>query len=132
MNEVIVLTTQNSCSASEMVINSLKPYINVTVIGSTTCGKPIGMRAQNFCGNKLVAINFQAFNSEGNGDYFDGISAKCAASDEPYLEFGSINEPMLKAALDYDNQAVCVAPKIQAKGVYKQHYLGLKSEFASE
>ncbi|MCK7538782.1 MAG: hypothetical protein MZV63_51460 [Marinilabiliales bacterium] len=30
-------------SASEVVINSLKPYVNVTIIGDTTHGKPAGM-----------------------------------------------------------------------------------------
>ncbi len=137
LDEVIVLTTESSCSASEMVINALEPFVDVTVIGSTTCGKPIGMRSQNFCDKKLVAINFQGFNSEGFGDYFDGLSADCAAQDDVNFAFGDVNEPMLKAALDYDrDNLLCVtpAPRASMKSNYRSagFYQGLQSEYASE
>lgn len=39
LSEIYVLTTGNTASASEMIINSLKPYINVIQIGATTVGK---------------------------------------------------------------------------------------------
>ena len=39
LTEVYVLTTDNTASASEMIINSLRPYINVIQIGTTTVGK---------------------------------------------------------------------------------------------
>ena len=39
LTEIYVLTTDNTASASEMIINSLKPYINVIQIGTTTVGK---------------------------------------------------------------------------------------------
>ena len=37
-----VITTRASASASELVINSLRPHIPVTVIGDATYGKPVG------------------------------------------------------------------------------------------
>jgi len=138
LDEVIVLTSEGTCSASEMVINALEPFINVTVVGSTTCGKPIGMRPQSFCSNKLVAINFQSFNKAGFGDYFNGISADCAAQDDVKFDLGDINEPMLKAALDYDNNhAICVSPTPRASknsGIQSPSafYQGLQREYASE
>jgi len=138
LNEVIVLTSDATCSASEMVINALEPFINVTVVGSTTCGKPIGMRPENFCSNKLVAINFQSFNSDSFGDYFNGISADCAAEDDVSFDLGDTNEPMLKAALDYDNnnaQCVVPSPRAQKNGGLKSpvsSYRGLQREYASE
>ncbi|WP_460219565.1 S41 family peptidase [Psychroserpens sp. MEBiC05023] len=39
LNRVYVLTTNRSASASELVINSLSPYIDVVQIGDTTTGK---------------------------------------------------------------------------------------------
>ncbi|NJS16782.1 MAG: hypothetical protein HC787_07750 [Nostocaceae cyanobacterium CSU_2_110] len=39
LNKVYVLTTRSSASASELVLNGLKPYINVVQIGSKTAGK---------------------------------------------------------------------------------------------
>jgi C-terminal processing protease CtpA/Prc len=39
LNQLVVLTTGDSASASELVINALKPYIQVTTIGTKTHGK---------------------------------------------------------------------------------------------
>ncbi|RNC86995.1 MAG: peptidase S41 [Winogradskyella sp.] len=39
LDKVYVLTTNASASASELIINSLKPYIEVVQIGTTTTGK---------------------------------------------------------------------------------------------
>ncbi len=39
LNRVIIITTGDSASASELVINALKPYIDVVTIGTTTHGK---------------------------------------------------------------------------------------------
>ncbi len=42
LSKVVILTTESSASASELVINGLKPYIDVTTIGETTEGKIFG------------------------------------------------------------------------------------------
>lgn len=45
-NRVFIITTSGTASASEMVINGLKPHMgagNVILIGSKTHGKPVGM-----------------------------------------------------------------------------------------
>jgi len=39
LSRVVVLTTESSASASELVINALNPYIDVVTIGTTTHGK---------------------------------------------------------------------------------------------
>jgi C-terminal processing protease CtpA/Prc len=39
LSDVVILTTGGSASASELVINGLNPYINVTTIGTKTEGK---------------------------------------------------------------------------------------------
>jgi len=39
LSQVVVLTTESSASASELIINALKPYIDVVTIGTTTHGK---------------------------------------------------------------------------------------------
>ena len=39
---LFVITTRASASASELLINSLRPHIPVTVIGDATYGKPVG------------------------------------------------------------------------------------------
>lgn len=42
LSNLYVLTTSSSASASELIINGLKPYINVVTIGTTTSGKYTG------------------------------------------------------------------------------------------
>ncbi len=42
LSKVYILTTKRSASASELVINGLKPYINVVQIGDVTAGKNVG------------------------------------------------------------------------------------------
>jgi len=39
LNDVVILTTGGTASASELIINGLNPYINVTTIGTKTEGK---------------------------------------------------------------------------------------------
>ncbi len=42
LDRLIVVTTRASASASELVINALRPFMPVVVIGGTTYGKPVG------------------------------------------------------------------------------------------
>ncbi|MFK5878769.1 MAG: S41 family peptidase [Flavobacteriaceae bacterium] len=42
LNNIVILTTGSSASASELVINGLNPYIDVTTIGTKTEGKTVG------------------------------------------------------------------------------------------
>ena len=39
LSQVVILTTSSSAAASELVINALKPFIDVVTIGTTTHGK---------------------------------------------------------------------------------------------
>jgi C-terminal processing protease CtpA/Prc len=41
MTKIYVLTTKGTASASELVINGLKPYMNVVQIGDVTYGKNV-------------------------------------------------------------------------------------------
>lgn len=42
LKRIYVITTQNTASASEVLISGLKPYMPVTVIGKKTAGKYVG------------------------------------------------------------------------------------------
>jgi len=76
LQQLTVITTGETCSASEMIINSLRPFMEVQLVGSTTCGKPVGMNKFEFCGNALLPVTFASFNALGEGDYFDGLPAQ--------------------------------------------------------
>jgi carboxyl-terminal processing protease len=101
LDRVIVLATGSTASASEMVINGLKPFIDVVVIGSTTSGKPAGMYGYDFCDKRISHIEFKIANADDEGDYFAGISNDCDSNDDFTKHFGDAGEDSLKEALYY-------------------------------
>lgn len=107
LDRVVVLTTGGTCSASEMVINALSPFIDVVTVGETTCGKPVGMNTQQICDDMVFAINFETVNGVGQGGYFNGIAAECFAQDNIVADWGSIEDPLLREGLFYINNNQC-------------------------
>jgi hypothetical protein len=81
------------------MINGLSPYVDVQVVGSSTCGKPVGMNGFEFCDLVFLPITFESRNSLGQGGYFDGLPANCSAEDNPEFGFDDRNEPMMEEAL---------------------------------
>jgi len=109
LDSVVILTTGASCSSSELIINSLKPHIDVTVIGNRTCGKPVGQMPNDLCDKVTFAINFETVNSEGEGRYFDGLAPTCQVKDEIVADWGSFQDPITAAARDYIETGSCPA-----------------------
>ncbi|MBF0573645.1 MAG: hypothetical protein HQK69_07790 [Desulfamplus sp.] len=101
LSRIIVITGASTCSASELVINGLNPFLDVVTIGNTTCGKPVGMSSQFFCDKVLQPITFETVNDEGKGGYFKGIEPDYKIADDLTLEFGDPNETSLMEALYY-------------------------------
>ena len=120
INKIYFLTTNATCSASEAVINGLKPYVAVKVIGSTTCGKPVGMVGGEFCDKYIVPIEFEIVNSKGEGRYFDGISPNCQVDDDLNHNLGDENEAMLKEAIAQINGASCSSSNRKVREIENQ------------
>lgn len=103
LNRVFFITTSSSASASELVINGLKPYVDVVLVGSKTHGKPVGMYQFTFNDPSVdwafVPICFSIFNANGEGDYFDGLQVNISADDDVKHAFGDTEEECLNAAL---------------------------------
>ena len=79
LDRLVVITTRATASASELIVNSLRPYIPVATIGETTYGKPVGQYGVPFCTKVLAPVAFSLKNASGEGDYFDGLAPTCAA-----------------------------------------------------
>ena len=107
IEKVAVIVSSGTASASEMVINSLTPYAEVTLIGETTYGKPVGMNAKDICDQTIVPITFKYANSQDYGDFFLGMEADCAASDDIKHDFGDEREEELAVALYYLSYGKC-------------------------
>lgn len=101
INKLVVIATSGTASASEAVINGLKPYMEVKIVGDNTHGKPVGMYSFEHEGYKVVPICFQIANSEGFGDYFDGLPTDAFRIDDLSRNWGDPEEASLKEALYY-------------------------------
>lgn len=110
LTRVFVLTTADTCSASEAVINGLAPYLEVVTIGGRTCGKPIGSVSKSFQGLTYAVISFRLENSRGEGGYFNGISPTCDVAENFRAELGGAGDPLVDAALGYMRDARCPEP----------------------
>jgi C-terminal processing protease CtpA/Prc len=102
LSGVVVITTRMTASASEAVMNGLKPHITVVSVGDTTDGKPVGMNGWP-CGQKywFWPITFKLVNSANQGEYFDGIAPDKIATDDITRDFSDKNEKCLKEAILY-------------------------------
>ena len=125
LSRVTVLTSVDTCSASESVINGLRGVgITVNLVGSTTCGKPYGFTQKDNCGLSYFPIEFQGVNARGEGDYANGMPAQCEANDDLSQPLGDSAEGTLAAALSYRVSGNCPAKKSLAEGVGNGRLIG--------
>jgi C-terminal processing protease CtpA/Prc len=110
LSRVIAITTRASASASELVINSLRPFVQVVIVGGRTYGKPVGQYLLSFCDKVLAPVSFSLVNANGQGDYFDGLPVDCPAPDDISDDLGSLAEASLAEALTYLRTGACSAP----------------------
>lgn len=96
---LVVLTTDETCSASEVIIAGLRPYLPVYTVGGTTCGKPYLMYALPFGKYELSPVGIHVYTSQGEATYTNGIKADIKTADDLTRELGDPQEQMLKTAL---------------------------------
>ena len=108
LERVVIITTSSTASASETVINGLKPFVDVILIGTATTGKPCGMYGYNFGDQHISPIEFEVVNALEQGGYYQGIQPDCLASDDLSKPFSDQDEASLRAALHYLTTAACL------------------------
>ena len=110
LQRLVVITTRASASASEFVVNGLRPYIPVVIVGDRTYGKPVGQYRFPFCDKVLNAVAFVLRNARGEADYFDGLPPTCPAGDQIDRQLGDPEEASLKEAFVYLRTGACTPP----------------------
>lgn len=105
-NKVYILTSSRTASASELIINGLKPYMDIFLIGDKTTGKNVGSIAledEKNPSNKygLLPIVSQSFNSLDQSDYSTGFipNITLKESTERLRPLGDTNELLLRTAI---------------------------------
>lgn len=108
-SRLVIIATDSTASASELLANSMAPYVDVTIVGDTTFGKPVGQLGIEFCDKILRPTAFQTFNANGFGDYFEGLPVDCPARDDLSIAVGADSDPNMEAAMVYLDTGQCPA-----------------------
>lgn len=107
LKRVFILTSGGTASASELLINGLKPLVKVVLVGDTTYGKPYGFVPHDFCGINYQAVQFESFNELGAGGFTSGFPPDCAVADDLQHQLGDPKEARTAAALNYIATGSC-------------------------
>ena len=117
LDNLYVITGHGSASASEMVLNGLKPLMNVINVGDTTYGKPNGMYVlfypaddasyvkydkEDYTDLKYVFLPICFYNSNKLGENIpdDGFVPVNYRPDDLYHDF-TVDEDNIKACLNH-------------------------------
>ncbi|HTN08169.1 S41 family peptidase [Agriterribacter sp.] len=115
LNRIFFIITKNTASASELLINSLKPYMDVKLIGRPSHGKPVGYFNIGVGNWYIFPVSFRSINKNGEGNYFNGLQPDATVDDGLDKPWGDINESCLASALHYINDGAFsrISPRAQ-------------------
>lgn len=107
LNRVFILTSPGTASASELVINNLKPFMEVILIGEHTYGKNVGSFTITDSKQRwsfgLQPITFKTVNSKDESNYgtVNGFTPDYTLKDNviPFKPFGDPTETYFGKAL---------------------------------
>ena len=112
MTSLYVITSDNTASASELVINGLKPYMQVFSVGTNTAGKYVASwTIKDWDSNGVVNPKnpyvmqpevVKLANANGVTDFISGLAPDFVAKEDiaNLLPFGDPNETLLKPVLN--------------------------------
>ncbi|MFZ5430380.1 MAG: S41 family peptidase [Bacteroidota bacterium] len=129
LNEVYIITTGRSASASELLINSLKVYLNVIQVGEPTSGKYVGsftIKDYDNAGNlntthkwAMQPITLKINNANNASDYVNGLQPTLQSQYVFYRlqPFGDPEEQLLKVCLDHIKglKSAAVSPGVRLR-----------------
>lgn len=131
VKNIVFLVSGSTASSSELVINSLKPHMNVTLVGKTTYGKPIGFFPITIDKKyKVYYSMFETKNSQGQGGFYTGMvpnhnlyeltEVKDGNGDiigYKMFDFGDVEDVYLKKAIEILAPGVIATNNISTMGI---------------
>lgn len=101
-DHVFFIVSQSTASASELLINNLKPYMTVKLIGPTnTDGKPVGFFPLSAGNWYVFPVSFRSTNASNYGGYFDGFTPDAIVADGLDKDWGDTSESCLAKTIKY-------------------------------
>lgn len=115
LTRVFFIVSNNTASAGELIINNLKPYMDVKLIGpSDTYGKPVGYFPIPVGDWYIFPVSFRSTNKLGSGNYFNGLTADSKVADGLDKDWGNLEESALARAVRYITTG-SFGPRIQGR-----------------
>ncbi|HEY6955568.1 MAG TPA: S41 family peptidase, partial [Flavisolibacter sp.] len=100
LSRIYFIVSHNTASASELLINNLKPFVNVQLVGPTkTYGKPVGFFPIPVGDWYIFPVSFRSTNNSGQGNYFNGMDLNSTVADGLDKDWGDVTESCLQSAL---------------------------------
>ena len=100
LNKIYFIVSRSTASASELLINNLKPYMDVRLIGnSNTHGKPVGFFPIENGEWYVFPVSFKTVNKNGEGNYYGGFVPNAMVADGLDKDWGDITESSLASAI---------------------------------
>ncbi|MRX46416.1 S41 family peptidase [Pedobacter puniceum] len=104
VNRVVFITGPGTASSSELVINSLKPYLgeNLKIVGRQSYGKPVGFFPIRIDKYDVYFSMFETQNSLGQGAYYNGfVPDRVVLNDDHSKNFGDKAELNIAQAINF-------------------------------
>jgi len=132
LTRLVVITSRLTASASEAVMNGLKPFMEIVSLGDTTYGKPVGMNGWAV-GEKYFywPITFKMVNKNNEGDYFGGIAPGKTVSDDISHDFNDRKELCLKEAIHFLETGTLSSVKKGSSSFYRYPQYSEKPEWVN-
>ena len=100
LSKIYFIVSHNTASASELLINNLKPFVNVQLVGpSKTYGKPVGFFPIDDGDWYIFPVSFRSTNNQGQGNYFNGMDLNSQVADGLDKDWGDVTETCLQSAI---------------------------------
>ncbi len=100
LDKIYFIVGRGTASASELLINNLKPYMDVRLVGSTTHGKPVGFFPIPVGDWYIFPVSFRTTNRNNEGNYFNGFAVNAQVADGLDKDWGDVNETSLASAIN--------------------------------
>jgi len=129
LQKIYFLTGKSTASASEMLINGLKPFINCVLIGDTTVGKNVGstlINDEEQTLNKwaIMPIILKYFNNDRKSEFTNGFAPDFRIPENYNFQLGDTRDPLLAKAIELiagvqstTAQGIKIRPGTMAPGV---------------
>ncbi len=120
LSRIFFIVSPSTASASELLINNLKPYMEVLVVGpNKSYGKPVGYFPIPVADWYIFPISFRTVNKNGEGNYYGGFALNYQVADGLDKDWGNITEAVLASSLNYITSGVF---RLQAAGSKTKAY----------